>query len=76
MTNTQGQLLDGTDSGKPGNDYRASLTWRNLVIDPPAPKIVRRTKPAAPHVKVNSESAAHVVSHKALPFRRTRAFRW
>ena len=36
LTNTQGQLLDGTDSGEPGSDYSASLTWRNLVLGPPA----------------------------------------
>jgi len=34
VTNTQGQLLDGTDSGRPDSDYRTSLTWRNLVLDP------------------------------------------
>lgn len=38
ITNTAGLLLDGTDSGRPDSDYRASLTWRNLVLDPPWPK--------------------------------------
>jgi Bacterial Ig-like domain (group 3) len=34
VTNTFGQLLDGTDSGHPDSDYRAPLSWRNLVLDP------------------------------------------
>jgi hypothetical protein len=34
LTNTHGQLLDGVDNGKPGSDYRAPLTWRNLVRSP------------------------------------------
>jgi uncharacterized repeat protein (TIGR01451 family) len=38
LTNTRGQLLDGDDSGSPDSDYRAPLTWRNLVLDPPWPK--------------------------------------
>jgi hypothetical protein len=29
-------LLDGTSSGQPGSSYRSALTWRNLVLDPPA----------------------------------------
>jgi hypothetical protein len=34
ITNTLGQLLDGTDAGRPDADYRTTLTWRNLVLDP------------------------------------------
>jgi hypothetical protein len=78
LENTYGQLLDGTDSGQPGSNYRAPLTWHNLVIDPPAPKTkaFRRTKTTtARGVKVKSEPAAHAVSHKAAPFTRPRAFR-
>ena len=76
VTNTNGLLLDGTDSGKPGSNYRAPLTWRNLVLDPPAAKTVHRTKAEAPHVKVNSEAAAHVVIRKTTPFTNgARAFR-
>jgi type VI secretion system secreted protein VgrG len=44
VTNTRGQLLDGVDNGKPGSDYRATLTWRNLVIDPPKSKSAPRPK--------------------------------
>jgi fibronectin-binding autotransporter adhesin len=38
LTNTRGQLLDGTDSGSPDSDYRTTLTWRNVVFDPPWPR--------------------------------------
>ncbi len=75
LTNTQGQLLDGTDSGKPGSDFRAPLTWRNLVLDPPARKTSHRTTTTTQSGKVKSEPAAHVISHKAVPFTRARAFR-
>ncbi len=30
LENTTGQLLDGGDSGRPGSDFRTSLTWRNM----------------------------------------------
>jgi autotransporter-associated beta strand protein len=35
LTNTKGQLLDGANRGSPDSNYRAPLTWRNLVLDPP-----------------------------------------
>ncbi len=35
VTNTRGLLLDGNGSGSADGDYRAPLTWRNLVLDPP-----------------------------------------
>jgi Bacterial Ig-like domain (group 3) len=38
LTDTAGLLLDGTNDGRAGGDYRAPLTWRNLVLDPPWPK--------------------------------------
>jgi hypothetical protein len=38
LTNTSGELLDGADTGHADSDYHASLTWRNLVLDPPWPK--------------------------------------
>jgi len=44
LTNTRGLLLDGTGSGSPDSDYRASLTWRNLVLDPPGPNTSRRSR--------------------------------
>jgi hypothetical protein len=44
LTNTRGQLLDGADKGQPASDYRASLTWRNLVLDPHWPRTSRKSK--------------------------------
>ena len=44
LTNTGGQFLDGMNSGAPDSDYRASLTWRNLVLDPPGPRPSNRSK--------------------------------
>ena len=41
LTNTLGQLLDGVDAGRPDSDYRTSLTWRNLVLDPVPPGMSR-----------------------------------
>ncbi len=32
LTDVQGQLLDGNESGKPGADYHLELTWRELVL--------------------------------------------
>jgi len=46
LSNTQGQLLDGNDDGTPGSNYRASITWRNLVLDPPWPKTSHRSQTA------------------------------
>jgi hypothetical protein len=68
-------VLDGTDSGEPGSDYRAALTWRNLVIDPPSSKKANRTKATNPTVKLTSRPAAHAKSHTAALFARARAFR-
>jgi hypothetical protein len=34
VTNTQGTLLDGADSGQPGSNYTAALTWKNVVWTP------------------------------------------
>ena len=44
LANIQGQLLDGADDGQPGSDYRGPLTWRNLVLDPPAPRFLIRPR--------------------------------
>jgi hypothetical protein len=32
VRNTQGQLLDGSDSGHADSDYAGTLTWRNVVL--------------------------------------------
>ena len=37
LTNTQGQLLDGTNKGSPDSNYVGTLSWRNLVLDPRPP---------------------------------------
>ncbi|MFI5454980.1 MAG: beta strand repeat-containing protein [Isosphaerales bacterium] len=42
LTNTLGQLLDGVGDGRPDSNYRTSLTWRNVVFDPPWPKTPRQ----------------------------------
>jgi hypothetical protein len=34
LTNRFGQLLDGKNTGRPDSDYRTTLTWRELVLDP------------------------------------------
>jgi len=61
LTNTQGQLLDGADNGKPGSDYRAPLTWRNLVLDPPLPKAPHPTRTRTGSLNVKS-APAHAAS--------------
>jgi hypothetical protein len=50
VINTFGQLLDGTDTGKPDSDYHTSLTWRNLVLDPPWPKKAKLSRSATKSV--------------------------
>jgi hypothetical protein len=44
LTSTNGLYLDGTNSGSPDSDFRAPLTWRNLVLDPPWPKVSHPTQ--------------------------------
>ena len=77
LENTYSQLLDGSASGQPGSDYRAPLTWRNLVIDPAAskPKASHKTKTTTGSVKVKSDPVVRTASHKAAPFARSRDFR-
>ena len=43
LTNMQGQLLDGKNSGSPDSNYRAPLTGRNLVLIPPRPPRLHRS---------------------------------
>ena len=44
VADTQGLLLDGADTGKPGSNYRAALTGKALVIEPASTrKSVRRS---------------------------------
>ncbi len=65
LTNTPGQLLDGADTGQPGSDDRASLTWRNLVLDPPP-----NTSHWSKRTTVNPKSriaSRDPVSHATVP---------
>jgi len=74
LSNTHGQLLDGNDDGIPGSNYRGSITWRNLVLDPPPPKTSHRSKtPAADH-RPKSEPAQPAVHRDGL-FTRSPSFR-
>jgi hypothetical protein len=52
LTNTRGQLLDGADTGRPDSEYRTTLTWRNLVLDPVPAGIARWDKKATGTVKL------------------------
>jgi len=76
VTNTEGQLLDGENDGKPGSDYRASITWRNLVLDPPlSSKNSRQSKTTTTKEHRPNSHSAHAVSHKAGLFTRSLPFR-
>jgi hypothetical protein len=74
LTDTQGLLLDGADTGKPGSNYRAPLTWRDLVLPTPAAKTpdqtTATTKAAHPKPK-----PTHSVLHAAKLFARPSSFR-
>jgi hypothetical protein len=63
VTNTRGQLLDGADTGKPGSDYKTSLTWRNLVFGQPTPTSGTSKKSTNRIVSTKSGPPAHVASH-------------
>ena len=34
IRNTQGELLDGADTGSADSNYTGTLTWRNVVLTP------------------------------------------
>jgi hypothetical protein len=69
LTNTRGQLLDGDDSGSPDSNYRAPLTWRNLVLDP-MPNTSDWSRRANTKQKSRSASA-DAVGHAAGLFTRS-----
>src|SRR5262249_3464530 len=73
VSNTEGQLLDGSRSGKPGSDYRTSLTWRELVLARPQGGV--SNKKSARKLKLKSELATHDVKHGPAPITRPSAFR-
>jgi hypothetical protein len=73
LTNTDGQLLDGADKGEPDSDYRAQLTWRNLVI---SPQVLRKYVPAKrTSVDVKTRSDAHAASSLPGRFAKSHASR-
>ncbi len=72
LADKQGQLLDGTDSGKPGSDYRAPLNWRNLRIGPLTDKTPPSTKTTTRRMRVQPRSADNSIGHEAGFFTRSR----
>ena len=74
LTDTQGLLLDGAESGKPGSNYRAPLTWRDLVLSTPAAKTSEKSKPTTKTVHPKPKPA-HSVPHKLKLFARPSSFR-
>ena len=74
LTDTQGLLLDGAESGKPGSKYRAALTWRDLVLPTPAAKTSEKSKPTTKAVYPKTKPA-HSVPHGGKLFARPSAFR-
>jgi hypothetical protein len=44
VANTFAQKLGSNSDGR-GSDYKGSLTWRNVVFDPPWPRIFHRHQP-------------------------------
>jgi hypothetical protein len=63
LTNTQGKLLDGANTGKPGSNYRGSLTWRNLVFGQPSSTTSSPRKSTNRSVKVKSDPPAKSASN-------------
>jgi large repetitive protein len=73
VSNTQGQFLDGSDSGQPGSDYHLDLTWRELVLGHVSRSFliehnIIRTKP---RVEAHAE---HSGSRTPQPFKRFWSF--
>ena len=69
LTNTLGQLLDGADTGRPDSDYRTTLTWRNLVLDPVPAGMSRWAKRTTGSVKLKSAAALSVHPESELSAR-------
>lgn len=70
IRNTYSQLLDGAKSGKPGSDYKTSLTWHNLVIDPKMHKTSHGAAARSPKATATSASAVYPINHGLAMFRR------
>jgi hypothetical protein len=53
VRNTQGQLLDGSDSGHADSNYAGTLTWRNVVLAPAEFKKYGHRPPSSPAGALN-----------------------
>ncbi len=71
ISNTLGQLLDGNDKGVPGSNYRAPITWRNLVLPTPLPRPTRKAEAAHAGVHQVKATPAHHASPKHGLFTRS-----
>jgi hypothetical protein len=62
VRNTEGLLLDGTDSGTPASDYKGTITWRNAVLTEAQtakyehPKVAKPTGPLAHSFATSSKA--------------------
>ena len=68
VSDTSGNLLDGTNSGKPGSDYTTQVTAANLVMGPNVPggqtemaSVLRKVKQI-----LREERAFHVIRHPTV----------
>jgi len=53
IRNTQGELLDGADTGTADSDYLGTLTWRNVVLTPAEAKKYGHPSQAKPAGALN-----------------------
>ena len=73
IRNTQGELLDGADSGTADSDYSGTLTWRNVVLTPAEAKKIAGMAETyyaqiAPHLYAGPvEAAANIHFATSLP---------
>jgi hypothetical protein len=74
VTDAQGLLLDGAATDKPGSNYRAPLTWRNLVLPT---RVAKRLEKAKSTTKAADSKPHHspVASYVAKPPVRPSSFR-
>ena len=77
ITNVNGQLLDGNNSGGSGSNFVAPVTWRNLVVSRPYPKGYKQVaKKAEAHEKKSTRPhPVAKIHHGAGLFGRSSAFR-
>ncbi len=75
VTDAQGLLLDGAHNGKPGSNYKAPLTWRNLVLPTSNDPASKKSKVTTKAVHANSNPSTAAAGHTAKPFARPSSFR-